>query len=187
MRLTSILFLAVIASPGLAYTECTRDQAFDKMMKLNQLSASLQAEVPLDPRTNPGGSNAAYGRIKEFSEMIAPTGKLLADGKYNEACKAYDEIAQKFGFHMKGSDALTMDQLRKDGGRKKAGDCDITEMAKRNIELATDFQKAYDAGQFTYERQREFSKASEKLNMLATSDPGAACQEIARLRAEYGL
>lgn len=181
------LCLVVIAFPSLAHTECTRDQAFNKMMKINQLSASLQAEVPLDPRSNPGGSNAAYERMKEFTDMMAPTGQLLADGKYNDACKAYETIAQKFGFDMKGPNALTMEQLRKDGAKKKSSDCDISEMARKNMELVTDFQKAYDAGKFTYERQRQFSKDSEKLNMLATSDPGAACREIARLRAEYGL
>jgi hypothetical protein len=181
------LCLVVIAFPTLAQTECTRDQAFNKMMKINQLSASLQAEVPLDPRSDPADSNAAYERMNEFTEMMAPTGQLLAAGKYNEACKAYDAIAQKFGFDMKGSNALSMEQLRKDGGKKKAGDCDVTELARRTVELATDFQKANDAGKFTYERQRQFSKDSEKMNMLATSDPGAACSEIARLRAEYAL
>jgi hypothetical protein len=119
--------------------------------------------------------------------MMAPAGQLLADGKYNEACTVYDEVAQRFGFDMKSSNAITMDELRKNGGSKKAGDCDITELAKRNVQLATDFQKAYDAGKFSYERQRQFSKDSEKLNMLATSDPGAACRAIDELRAEYGL
>jgi len=82
---------------------------------------------------------------------------------------------------------MTIVQLRKNGAQTKAGGCDIVEMAKRNVKLATGFQAAYDAGKFTYDRQRQFSKDSEKLNMLATSDPKAACDEIDVLRARYGL
>jgi len=150
--------------PSIARAQCTRDQAFNKMMKVNQLSASLQAEVPLDPRKDPNGMNTAYQRVKEFTDMMTPAGPLLAEGKYTEACKIYDQVAAKFGFDLKGSKALTMDELRKNGGKKNAGDCDITEMAKRNVQLATDFQQAYASGKFTYERQRQFSKDSEKLN-----------------------
>jgi hypothetical protein len=80
-----------------------------------------------------------------------------------------------------------MDDLRKNGGAKKAGGCDVTELARRNAELAVAFSQAYAAGDFTFERQREFSKDSERLNMLSTSDPSRACEEIARLKTKYGL
>lgn len=169
------------------HAECTRDQAFNKMMKINQLSASLQSEVPLDPRANPTGMKSSYERLKDYTDMMAPAGQLLADGKYNEACKIYDSVAARFGFDLKTSNALTMDDLRKDGGRKKAGGCDVTELARRNAEFAAAFASAYAAGAFSFEQQRQFSKDSEKLNMLATSDPSQACEEIARLKTKYGL
>lgn len=175
------------ALPSAASAECSREQAFDKMMKLNQLSASLQATVPTDPRQDGEAMNSAYEKIKDFTDRMAPAGPMLADGRYTEACKIYDETAKHFGFNLGASNALTMEQLQKNGGRKKAGDCDITEMAKQNVKLATDFQVAYGAGKFSYEQQRQFSKDSEKLNMLATSDPGAACREIKVLRSKYGL
>ena len=184
-KLIPTLLTLVLATN--AWADCTRDQAFDKMMKLNQLSASLNAEVPIDPRVDGAGMNSAFQRIKEYTDRMAPAGPLLAEGRYNEACKIYDETAAHFGFNLASSNALTMDQLRKDGGRKKAGECDITELAKRNVQLATDFATAFGAGKFTYEQQRQYSKDSEKLNMLATSDPGAACREIEALRAKYGL
>ena len=187
MNLRIALGLALLVIPTIAHSECTRDQAFNKMMKINQLSASIQSEMPLDPRSEPGAAQTSYERLKDFTDMMAPTGQLLADGKYTEACAIYDQIAQKFGLNMKSSNALTMEQLRKSGGKKGPGGCDVAELARRNIKLATDFQAAYDAGKFTYERQRQFSKDSEKLNMLATSDPGAACRELDQLRAQYGL
>ncbi|MFN8392932.1 MAG: hypothetical protein U0136_21745 [Bdellovibrionota bacterium] len=173
--------------PLRANADCTRDDAFNKMMKMNQLSTKLQSEVPLDPRVDGAAMNSAADRIKAYADMMAPSGQLLAEGKYNDACALYDKVAAHFGFELDKSNALTMDDLRKNNGKKKAGDCDIVEMAKRNAALANDFKAAYDAGKFTYERQREYSKDSEKLNMLATSDPGAACREIDALRAKYGL
>ena len=182
-----LIFSFFILTLDLAYADCTRDQAFNKMMKLNQLSASIQSEVPLDPREDAGGMNAAYEKMKDYSDRMAPAGPMLADGRYNEACKIYDETAKHFGFNLGASNALTMDQLKANGGKKAKGDCDLTEMAKQNVKLATDFQVAYASGKFTYEEQRQFSKDSEKLNMLATSDPGAACREIEVLRTKYKL
>jgi hypothetical protein len=182
-----LIICIYVAAVSTVNAECTREQAFNKMMKLNELSASLQSEVPLDPTKDVSGMNSSYLKMKDYTDRIAPAGPMLADGRYNEACKIYDDTAKHFGFNLTASKALTMDQLKKNGGKKNAGDCDISEMAKRNVKLATDFQLAYGEGKFTYEEQRQFSKDSEKLNMLATSDPGAACREMEVLRAKYGL
>jgi hypothetical protein len=183
----TIIFIANITSSSIALADCTKDQAFNKMMKVNQINVALQAEIPKDPSADVDAFNAVVERNQDFASMMAPAGPLLASGKYNEACAIYDQITAKYGTGLKAPPPTTMEEIKKSGAQKKKGGCDIVEMAKRNAQLAVDFQAAYDEGKFTFERQRQFSKDSEKLNMLATSDPSAACDEIEALRAKYGL
>ena len=170
-----------------AVADCTKDQAFNKMMKVNQINVALQAEMPKDPSADVDAANAVVEKIQDFASMMAPAGPLLAAGKYSEACAIYDQITAKYGAGVKAPPATTMDEIKANGAQKKKGGCDIVEMAKQNAQLSVDFASAFDAGKITQERQRQFSKDSEKLNMLATSDPSAACDEIAALRAKYGL
>lgn len=166
---------------------CTPDEAFNKMIALNQLNIKLQGEVPLDPTKDPEGMNRAFERAKAFSEAMAKAGPLLADGKFDEACAIYDKIATDFDFSFPATPSKTMDDLRKDGGTGSTGDCDVAGAAERMLALAEDFEKAYAAGKFSYERQREFSKDSETAAALTTVDPSKACEEIAALRKKYGL
>ncbi len=187
MRYIFPLIITAFTLPNLVIAECTRDQAFNKMMKLNQLNMDIQSQVPADPRKHPRAMSEAHAKMVMFTTEMAPAGPLLADGKYNEACAIYDKVAAKFGFNLNAAKSLTMEQLEKDGGKSVGGKCDVTEMAIRNAKLMEDFSKAYDAGKFTYERQREFSKDSENLGRFGSSDPGKACDEIARLRDKYQL
>lgn len=179
--------ISTLFSSNLVLADCNKEQAFDKMIKLNQLNVELQNEVPKDPTTDPDAMNRAYERIKEYTDLIVPAGPLLAAGKYNEACAIYDQTAKHFNFNISSAKSLSMKQLQKDGGRSVSGKCNISDVAKRSVGLAQDFAKAYEEGRFTYERQRQFSKDSEELNALASSDPGRACEGIEKLRAEYGL
>ena len=166
---------------------CTPDEAMNKMIALNQLNIKLQGEVPLDPTKDPEAMNRAFERAKVFSEAMAKAGPLLAEGKFDEACAIYDKVAKDFDFSFLATPSLTMDDLRKDGGAGAGGECDVTQAAERMLALAEDFEKAYAAGKFSYERQREFSKDSETAAALTTVDPSKACQEIAALRQKYGL
>jgi hypothetical protein len=188
LKLSPTIFVVpLILFSSVALADCTKDQAFNKMMKVNQINVAIQAEMPKDPSADVDAANAAVERIQDFATMMAPAGPLLAAGKYNEACIIYDQITAKYGAGVNAPPPTTMEQIKKNGAQKKKGGCDIIEMAKQNAQLAVDFQAAYDEGKFTTERQRQFSKDSEKLNMLATSDPSAACDEIALLRRKYGL
>ena len=184
--LSAALFLLVSITP-LARAGCTPDEAMNKMIALNQLNIQLQGEVPLDPTKDPEAMNRAFERAKIFSEAMAKAGPLLAEGKFDEACAVYDKVAKDFNFSFPETPSVTMDDLRGDGGAGAGGECDVTQAAERMLALAEDFEKAYAAGKFSYERQREFSKDSETAAALTTVDPSKACEEIAALRKKYGL
>ena len=186
-KILLVAFFALILTASPSYADCTREQAFNKMTKLNQLNIKLQSEVPLDPSKDPEAMNQAYLRNKEFADQMAPAGPLLAAGKYREACAIYDQVAVHFNFDLSSAKGLTMKQLSRDGGKSVSGGCDISEVARRTIALTKDFQTAYDAGRFTYQRQREFSKDSEEAARLSTTDPGRACQKLDELRKKYEL
>ncbi|HEY8241499.1 MAG TPA: hypothetical protein VIH35_08630, partial [Kiritimatiellia bacterium] len=147
-----------------------------------QLNIKLQGEVPLDPRKDPAAMERALARNKDFAERVAKASLLLAQGHHDEACAIYDQLAKEYNFSFDAAPSLTMDDLAKPGPG-----CDVTEAAKRMVALATDFQKAYAEGRFTFEQQRQFSKDHETAAALATVDPAKACAEIDALRAKYGL
>ena len=177
----------VLAVNSPARAGCTPDEAMNKMIALNQLNIKLQGEIPLDPTKDPEAMNRAFERAKAFSEAMAKAGPLLADGKFDEACAIYDKVAKDFDFSFPATSSLKMDDLRKDGGAGPTGECDITQAAERMVALAEDFEKAYAAGKFSYERQRQFSKDTEPVAALTSTDPSKACEEIAALRKKYGL
>jgi len=45
-RIVIILVTSTLASTAVSFADCTRDEAFNKMMKVNQVNVSLQAEMP---------------------------------------------------------------------------------------------------------------------------------------------
>jgi len=77
--------------------------------------------------------------------------------------------------------------LAADGGKSVSGGCSLTDVSERTVQMMLDFQRAFNEGKFSYERQRQFSKDSEALGRLSGSNPGAACKEIERLRKDYNL
>ena len=187
MRIAVTAAALLFAVTPIARAGCTADEAFNKMIALNQLNIKLQGEVPLDPTKDPEGMDRAFQRAKVFTDAMAKAGPLLADGKFDEACAIYDKIAKDFDFSFPATTSLKMDDLRKDGGAGPTGGCDLTKAAESMLALAEDFEKAYAAGKFTYERQREFSKDTEPVAAMTTTDPSKACEEIAALRTKYGL
>jgi hypothetical protein len=180
MRFIALLLVFFAASQARA--GCTRDEAFNKMIALQQLNIKLQGEVPLDPRTDPAAMEKAYARNKDFADRMAKAGPLLAAGKFDEACAIYEQLAKDYDFPLGATPSVTMDTVT-----NSTGGCDVTEAAKRMVALAQDFQKAYAEGRFTYEQQRQFSKDHEAAAALLTVDPGKSCAEIDALRAKYGL
>jgi hypothetical protein len=169
-----------------ASAECTRDQAFNKMMELNKYSTQLQMQMP-DPKKDPSKFNQEQEKFQTYSKRLASGGPLLAAQKYNEACKVYEDLAKDFKVPESNGKTLTMERLHTDGGRGPQGSCDLTAAAMKMAELSNAFKKAADAGKFPYERSREFGVATEKIGIAMNEDPSRACLMIDQAYADFKL
>jgi hypothetical protein len=91
--------LALIVSQRPAHAAapatCSRDDAFNRMMALNQFGMKLQNALP-DPLKDPAGYEANYRQVIGFNTRLAAIGKTLAAEKYAEACATYDTLAKRY-------------------------------------------------------------------------------------------
>jgi hypothetical protein len=166
--------------PALA---CTRDDAFNKMMALNQYGMKLDATLP-DPLKDPEGYNARYKRVIEFSTRTADVGKVLAAEHYTEACATYDAIAKDFNVDMAAQHVRSMQQIEADEKHPKKGKCDLAEAARRSMWLTEEFQKHTDGGD--RDAWQRFGKETEPVGLLMQQDPNEACGLIDDIAAKYG-
>src|SRR4051812_44132581 len=77
-RAALVLVFAALCLSSASAAACTREQAFNRMMALNQYGMKLQASLP-DPLKDPQGYEARYARVNEFSTRLGAVGKPLAD------------------------------------------------------------------------------------------------------------
>jgi hypothetical protein len=70
-------FVLAALTSTVTFAACTRDQAFNRMMALNQYGMTLQSDLP-DPLADPHGYNAKYPRVTDFNTRLASVGKTLA-------------------------------------------------------------------------------------------------------------
>ena len=97
----------------LAHADCTQEQAFNKMMVLNQAKSEVQAKM----NSLPAGpaKNSVMARWARLGQEIAMVGKDLASKNYNVACTKYDQIAQRHKINVEevAKRSKTVAQLKK--------------------------------------------------------------------------
>ncbi|HZP67497.1 MAG TPA: hypothetical protein VFB32_14435 [Rudaea sp.] len=183
-RIAVLLVLGALASP--VVHACTREDAFNRMMGLNQFAMKLQAKLP-DPLKDPEGYNAKLPRFREFSERLAGVGKTLADNKFDEACAAYDALARDFQVDIAAQGVRPLSALEAEAEHPPQDGCDLGEAAKRSVELTEKFQKRADAEHLGRDDWQRFGKDMEPVGLAMQKDPFAACAMMEAIAAKYKL
>lgn len=184
-RLMSAVVLAACA-PVLAAVACTREDAFNRMMALNQFGMKLQAALP-DPSKDPAGYEAKFPRVVAFSTRVAAVGKTLAAEKWADACGAYDAIAHDYGVDYAAQKVRPLSAYEADARRPPTDRCDIAEASRRSVALTEAFRRKADAGKLLREDWQSFGKDTEQAGLLMQKDPEKACRRLADIAAKYGL
>jgi len=174
----------VLALPFCAHAACTRDDAFNKMMALNQFGMKLQASLP-DPLKQPEVYNAKYPRVTEFGTRLAAVGKTLAAEQYDQACTTYDALAKDYGVDYAAQKVRPISALEAD--KPAPGHCDLAEAARRSMWLTETFQKHAEASSMTRDDWRRFGKQTEPVGLMMQQDPDKACALIDTIAAGYGF
>ena len=180
LKTAVLVAIAVAAAPAHA---CSRDDAFNKMMALNQFGMKLQAALP-DPLKDPTGYNANYRRSIEFDTRLADVGKVLAAEKYDQACATYDALATEFHVDMAGQHVRTMKEIEAEARHPQKGKCDLAEAARRSMWLTETFQTHAEGDRDAWQR---FGKETEPVGLLMQQDPNEACLLIDDIAAKYGF
>ena len=183
---TALLALALSLSAATAHADCTRDDAFNKMMALNQYGMRLQAALP-DPLKDPDGYNANYKKVMDFNTRLGNVGQTLADGKYGEACATYDALAKDYGVDYAAQAVRPLSAYEADAKAPPKAGCDIVEASKRSMWLTTAFQQHAEAKKLDREAWVTFGNETEPVGLAMQQDPAEACAMIDRIAAKYGL
>ena len=185
-RAALVLALAALCSSSESAAACTREQAFNRMMALNQYGMKLQASLP-DPLKDPQGYEARYARVNEFSTRLGAVGKPLADQKYEQACASYDALAKDYHVDLAAQAVrplTSVEAVPKQGD--KAG-CDLAEASRRSMRLTESFQNKARAENLGRDDWQRFGKRTEAVGLLMQQDPAKACVLIESIAREYNF
>ena len=188
--MSSILRWCLLAAAGFCATSanaaCSRDDAYNKMMALNQYGMKLQAALP-DPLKDPAGYNANYRHVIDFNTRLAEVGKVLAAQQYDQACITYDALASEFHVDLHGQHVRTMKELEAETKNPPKGKCDLAEAARRSMWLTETFQKHAQDQHLDRDAWQRFGKETEPVGLLMQQDPNEACGLIDDIAAKYGF
>jgi len=184
MRTYGPLLLTLLSLGSAAQAACDREQAFNRMMALNQFGMKLQAELP-DPLEDPAGYRANYERVQAFGTELSSGGQLLASGRYDEACALYDRLSRAYAVD-EAAQAVQPLSAYEQPATPTTG-CDLAEAALRAAWLNEAFQK--HAAERSLDRQAwvKFGNETEPLGLAMQQDPQRACELIDEVAGRYGL
>ncbi len=178
MRTLAIVIPFVIVLSACGPKVCDSDAAYNKMLALGAVQGRLAAD---------GGETSG-----EFAAFLGTeSGKvseLIAQGKFVEACAKADEIAAKYKIDLATvqKDIITIEQLRKDGG-KGSGTCSLADASKKQMELHGLLQKQVEAGKMDSDIFRRFNDDTRAFGEYLSTDPSKACKLIEDLKVKYGV
>jgi len=182
-QIGALFLLALAALPARA---CTRDDAYNKMMALNQYGMKLQAALP-DPLKQPTVYEANYRRVIDFNSRLGEVGKTLAAQQFDQACAAYDALARDYHVDLAGQHVRPLSAIEAEAKKPPAGKCDLTEAARRSMWLTESFQKHAEAQHLDRDAWQRFGKETEPIGLLMQQDPNEACGLIDDVAAKYGF
>jgi hypothetical protein len=182
----SVVALALLGSIPQWSLACTRDDAFNSMMALNQYGMKLQAALP-DPLKDPQGYEANYQRSIDFDTRLADVGKTLAAEKYDEACTTYAALAKDYGVDMAAQHVRPLSALESESAKPPKGGCDLAESARRAMWLNESFTKRADLNHLGRDERQAFGKENAQVGLLMQEDPSRACALIDRIATKYGF
>ena len=188
-RYTALGLSALVVAlswPGAVQAACSREDAFNKMMQVNQYSMKLQAALP-HPLDNSDGYNTAYEHYREFIDRSVPIGKLLADEKYDEVCAITNALANDFNFSLEGQNVRTLSELENEAVMPPLNGCDLTQSSLRANWLSTTFQKHAEIEGLGDAGWRTFSEEMAPVGLMMQQDPAKACEMIDEIAQKYGF
>ena len=179
---------ATLALLSCAHTAvaCTREEAFNRMMALNQYNMTLQATLP-DPLKDPVGYEARRPRVTDFATRLAAVGKTLAERNFDAACRSYDALATDYGVDYRAQNVRPLSALEGEAKHPPTDRCDLAEAARRSVALTQAFQQRARDAQLPREDWQRFGKDSEPVGLLMQQDPAKACALIDDLAKTYRL
>lgn len=177
IKLVIVVTCLFVSANALA-APCSEDDAMNKMMALNRAISRMMASGPMTP-DSPG---------VKLTQESGPASELIAAKKFDEACAEYDKLAAKYKVDLKGESKglLTMDDLRKDGG-KRGGECSIADASKRMMEMHGQIQDQVALGDADGDALREFGKDTAPFGELMVTDPSEVCRQLEGLKGKYKL
>ena len=177
--------LAALASTA-SHAVCTREQAFNRMMALNQYGMKLQSDLP-DPLEDPHGYSAKYPRVTDFNTRLAAVGKTLAAQKYDDACASYDALAKEYGVDLSAQGVRPLSVLEAESKHPPKTGCDLAEASRRSMWLTESFQKKAQAEHLGRDDWQRFGKETEPVGPAMQQDPNKACALIDTIARQYGF
>ena len=127
----AIVFAVTALASTTTFAACTREQAFNRMMALNQYGMKLQSDLP-DPLADPHGYNAKYPRVTDFNTRLASVGKTLAAQKYDDACTSYDALAKEYGVDLAAQGVRPLSAIEAEAKHPPKGGCDLADSSRRS-------------------------------------------------------
>ncbi len=182
LRNVLIISSLLFSSLNTAYAEkCTKDQAMNRMMAMNRASDRMLKEV--------GPSHDARRKQVVLNQELAAVGVFLGDGKYNEACSIYSEIAKKWGINIEEASKgmLTMKDLKKDGGKSRGGKCSLADASIKMNTLLQKLSSMKAEGQEVDAISKEYHTLIGEKSDLMSTNPSAFCDEIDGFKKLYSI
>lgn len=173
-----LLLVALIIVLPVRSMACTQEEALNKMMAIGRAQTRLINQP----------DDASQMRVVKLATEVASVGQVLADKKYDEACRRYDEIAAKFDIDLKAESTgmVTIQDIKKDGG-KRGGVCSQSDAHKRMMDYFGQIDDRIanrDEGQLTATR---FRNDTTSLNEIMYTDPSEVCRRLDGLKEKYHL